>query len=284
MTSRTKDDVESAATRLEQLETELQRSHGEKKELEEQLVVVKVRAVETMQKVDSMECLIEYYEDQLRALDPKFEPVDIASVGQWMKPSRQDGDADSGTEQEQEQESVMSQEKPKAQQIAKGISKMLKKGGILRPSRKKGKHHDAQEQDEFQTTPRDVEETGRRFCRASATPSPQPSPSPRELRDRYSAATPAPGGRSGPSPRPSPQPNEHAGDAAAIAPPPVIRDRSHLAPPGAAAAAAIRGAISDTASPMPSEPDPPLCADGSAAVATVSPARPKKRWEMRRED
>merc|ERR1719203_459993 len=130
-----------------------------------------------MQKVDSMECLIEYYEDQLRALDPKFEPVDLASIGQWMKPCRQDCDMESNYSGTNEQESVISQEKPKAQQIAKGISKMLKKGGILR-SKKKGKHRDSQEIEEFQTTPRDIADPWGRSCRHSATPSPQPTTAP----------------------------------------------------------------------------------------------------------
>lgn len=279
MTTETKDNFESAATRAQTLEAELERSRGEKKLLEEQLVVVKVRAVDTMQKVDSMECLIEYYEDRLRALDPRFEPVDIASVGQWMKPSRQDCDADSNGSGTNEQESVISQEKPRAQQIAKGFSKMWKSAGkSFKSSKKKGsKHDDAQEHDDFQTTPREFDDCGRQLARPSTTPSPQPTSSPRETRQRSQSRR-----RSGlqtPEPSPRPQEDRHfcVGGVAELA--------SVTAPRTAVAAAAIRGAVNDTASPMPSsEPEQSPGADGGGVSQHASPAKPKKRWEMRRED
>lgn len=265
MTTQTKGNVESAAKQAETaakqaetLDAELQSLRSEKKSLEEQLVDVKVRAVDSMQKVDSMECLIEYYEDQLRAMDPKFEPVDIASVGQWMKPSRQDGDGDSLSSGTEEQQSVVSQEKPRAQQIARGFKTFLKKGGIFKPSKKRGsKQLDLHKQDECQTeTPRETEEPCRRQYRPSTTPSPQPSPSPR----RRSAER-----KGGPSPQPSPRPWE-------------------LPPVSARGAAGGAAGDATGASPMPSEPDSALGADAAGAVVSASPPRAKKRWEMRREE
>lgn len=253
MTTQTKGESESAAKQAESLDAELHSLRSQKKSLEDQLVGVKVRAVDSMQKVDSMECLIEYYEDQLRAMDPKFEPVDIASVGQWMKPSRQDCDGDSVSSGTEEQQSVVSQEKPRAQQIARGLKTMLKKGGIFKPSKKRGsKQIDPHKQDECQTeTPRETEEPCRQRYRPSTTPSPQPSPSPRLPTER----------RGGPSPQPSPRPWEL---------PPV----------------SARGAADEAtgASPMPSEPDPALGADAGSSVVSASPPRAKKRWEMRREE
>mmetsp|Transcript_3815 Transcript_3815/g.12158 ORF Transcript_3815/g.12158 Transcript_3815/m.12158 type:complete len:377 (+) Transcript_3815:102-1232(+) len=85
--TRSQQDTGQLAARAEALEAELRREREEKANLEAQLVRTKVRYAETLQRADSLQYLIDYYEDQLRALNPDFEPTDLATVGHLLRPS-----------------------------------------------------------------------------------------------------------------------------------------------------------------------------------------------------
>jgi len=67
---------------------------------EETLVRTKVQHAEVLQKVDSMEVLLQYYVDQLRVFNPHFEPADVAM---WPgRPRHLDSEQDSNTDQRSE--------------------------------------------------------------------------------------------------------------------------------------------------------------------------------------
>jgi len=81
-------DKEALAGRSEKLEIDLTSEKEEKVALEGQLVRFKIKYIETLERVDTLESLIGHYEEQLSALDPSFEPADLEALGQWMPPPR----------------------------------------------------------------------------------------------------------------------------------------------------------------------------------------------------
>jgi hypothetical protein len=87
LTSRSKEDVELLVARSQALEMDLKREREEKAELERQLVRTKIRHAEALQAKDTLECLLDYYEDQLKVLNPNFTPQDRDTLGQWLRPS-----------------------------------------------------------------------------------------------------------------------------------------------------------------------------------------------------
>eukprot|EP00418_Pyrodinium_bahamense_P066390 CAMPEP_0179078176 /NCGR_PEP_ID=MMETSP0796-20121207/34991_1 /TAXON_ID=73915 /ORGANISM="Pyrodinium bahamense, Strain pbaha01" /LENGTH=379 /DNA_ID=CAMNT_0020775471 /DNA_START=32 /DNA_END=1169 /DNA_ORIENTATION=- len=131
---RDREDVSAQVARAEALERELQRERVEKADLEAQLVRVKVRYAESLQRADSLQYLAEYYEGQLRALSPGFEPADLSAVGHLMRPASQALDAvelESDASGATDQPSAMSEEKARSshnrrtsQKVKAGISKM----------------------------------------------------------------------------------------------------------------------------------------------------------------
>eukprot|EP00931_Biecheleriopsis_adriatica_P122346 TRINITY_DN97334_c0_g1_i1.p1 TRINITY_DN97334_c0_g1~~TRINITY_DN97334_c0_g1_i1.p1 ORF type:complete len:354 (+),score=109.70 TRINITY_DN97334_c0_g1_i1:70-1131(+) len=128
LTSRSKEDADSLASRAGAVEAELKRERDEKAELERQLVRTKVRLAETLQSKDTMEAILEYYEDQLKLLNPSFEPQDRDTLGNWLRPQRNSCDNSevesqtSGTTAA-DQQAVIDSEKHKG-----GAKKML--GGL----------------------------------------------------------------------------------------------------------------------------------------------------------
>lgn len=80
------DNAEASPNRAGALQVELQREREAKRCLEDELVKVKVGKFDLDQRIDGMAALIEYYEDELLALNATFEPVDARNVGQWMPP------------------------------------------------------------------------------------------------------------------------------------------------------------------------------------------------------
>lgn len=265
LTSQSKGDVASETARADASEAELKKIREEKAELEAQLVRVKVRSAETLQKVDSMEYLIEYYEDQLRALNPAFEPADLSTIGQWMKPSRLDDcEVESNCSGRDEKQSA-SEQKPHVKEIAKGITKIFK-GGFKGLSKKKHKDHDAKDHDEPQMTPRDVIVTPRQ-------PPASPRPSPRETAPRDAQLAPAP---SPPPPALSARGGSGGSNLGASG--------SEAASPASAAAPSPESALSGAGTAAARGQDASPTSTGGAGSVVSTPARAKRRWELRMED
>eukprot|EP00747_Dinoflagellata_sp_TGD_P212378 gnl/TRDRNA2_/TRDRNA2_85468_c0_seq2.p1 gnl/TRDRNA2_/TRDRNA2_85468_c0~~gnl/TRDRNA2_/TRDRNA2_85468_c0_seq2.p1 ORF type:complete len:363 (+),score=82.14 gnl/TRDRNA2_/TRDRNA2_85468_c0_seq2:46-1089(+) len=82
--ARADEELKVATERTASLEATLKCERDEKSELERQLVGIKMRYAEALQKVDCTELLVSYYEEQLRRFDPSFEPPDMATISQWM--------------------------------------------------------------------------------------------------------------------------------------------------------------------------------------------------------
>eukprot|EP00928_Gymnodinium_smaydae_P032170 TRINITY_DN2336_c1_g1_i1.p1 TRINITY_DN2336_c1_g1~~TRINITY_DN2336_c1_g1_i1.p1 ORF type:complete len:280 (+),score=82.95 TRINITY_DN2336_c1_g1_i1:50-841(+) len=98
---RVQGDAETISSRAETLEAELRREREEKSELESQLVRTKVRFAEAMELADGMEATIVHYEEQLRALDPSFEPKGRITLGQWRRVAARGHEGDSNASSEQ---------------------------------------------------------------------------------------------------------------------------------------------------------------------------------------
>lgn len=137
VTDKSKEDVGSIANRAEAMEIEVQSEREKNRVLEEQLVRTKVRYAETLQKADSMEYLIEHYEGQLRAWNPSFEPTDLATCGQWLRPSQgldnSELNSNASEDKNEHQEAGLSggEDNPKSNKGGKfvktGITKMRQK-------------------------------------------------------------------------------------------------------------------------------------------------------------
>lgn len=122
-TTRTEQDFDVLSTQARSLEEELQHERQEKDSLEEKLVLTKVRHVEALQRADSMEVLISYYEDQLKALDPQFERKDLSTLGMWL-PSR------TTDESEVESNASMSEQAPETPAADEESGARKKKRGL----------------------------------------------------------------------------------------------------------------------------------------------------------
>mmetsp|Transcript_84199 Transcript_84199/g.234839 ORF Transcript_84199/g.234839 Transcript_84199/m.234839 type:complete len:373 (+) Transcript_84199:110-1228(+) len=239
--SKAKDDADSKASRAGVLEDELRRERDEKAELEAKLVKTKVRYAEALQRVDSLEVMIEYYEDQLRAANPAFEPVDLSTLGQWV-PRPADLELESNNSGATEQPSPAVAEQPPTEEHRKSVDegqkgfslkdgihkihKISKMRKIFGGGRHKREREDPEQQVTPQASPRDVTVEQQQH---------QPSPSSLSVNDAEGGSGDNGGGGA-----------PHGG----------------LAPSSEASGAAV---VSPTPSPE----------------ASAASARPRKRWEMR---
>lgn len=133
------DDVEKLAARAATLESQLEREREEKSDLESEFVRVKVRYAETLEKADSMEVVIQYYEDQLRTLNPTFEPVNYRAFGQFLQPARSFDafEVESNPSATTDQQSMDWEEKPRKghHKIKEGLTRMRKMFHHRKPTR-----------------------------------------------------------------------------------------------------------------------------------------------------
>jgi hypothetical protein len=83
--TKAKGDVDNVAARAEALEAEIQKEHETNKRLEELLVRFKMRHVEVLQAVDSLEVITTNYEEQLKAFNPKFATMDREKISLTLK-------------------------------------------------------------------------------------------------------------------------------------------------------------------------------------------------------
>lgn len=95
---RKKEDADSLAARAESLERELNTERAQKTELEEQLVKVKVRYAEALQRADTLEAALEHYEGQLKSYNPSFEPLDLASFGRRLRTQESESETENDSE------------------------------------------------------------------------------------------------------------------------------------------------------------------------------------------
>lgn len=84
---KTTEDLKLLASRKAAIEAELQSEQEERAELEKMLVQTKVGHAASLQLKDSMQYVIEHYEEQLQSLNPNFEPVDPHTLCEFL-PSR----------------------------------------------------------------------------------------------------------------------------------------------------------------------------------------------------
>lgn len=163
LTEEKQDDTAKAGS----MGAEMDALREERADLEQQLVRVKIRSVESLQKADSQEMLIEYYEDQLRALNPHFEPVAPETIGQWIR-NRLDGcDAESNGSREEHKE------ERSAKNIARGFQSLWKGVAGRGKWKKKHRHH----KDDDGVKVRENDEPA--MSPSHHTPAPSPNQSPR---------------------------------------------------------------------------------------------------------
>lgn len=81
-------DMEAMTAKAENLEEVLAQERQEKTRLEQAYVQTKVRYADVLQQKDSMECLISYYEEQLKTYNPAFEKVDVNAARAWLRPAK----------------------------------------------------------------------------------------------------------------------------------------------------------------------------------------------------
>jgi len=81
-------DFQTLAAKADSLEEVLAQEKQDKARLEQAYVQTKVRYANVLQQKDSMECLISYYEDQLKMLNPSFEKVDLNTAVAWLRPMK----------------------------------------------------------------------------------------------------------------------------------------------------------------------------------------------------
>lgn len=88
-------DMDALAAKADSLEDILAQEKRDKQRLEQAYVRTKVQYADVLQQKDSMECLIAYYEDQLKVLNPSFEKVDLNTASAWLRPMRSPDGRDS---------------------------------------------------------------------------------------------------------------------------------------------------------------------------------------------
>jgi len=111
---------------VQELEGELAKDREEKAFLESQLVQNKVRYAEALQRADSLEALIRYYEDRLGTFDPNFEPADLSTIGQWGRslPKESDSEVASNASEQVVEEQEDAQTKKKGLGLKGGLRKV----------------------------------------------------------------------------------------------------------------------------------------------------------------
>jgi len=165
--------------RTQGLEVELQRTRDEKTSIESQLVHAKVRAADTLQRVDSMSVVIEYYEDQLKALNPNFEPVELETMGQFVKPL-------AGRSADREAVVASTSEERPPNSLAKGFQKMLK-GGTSKFFKKRA----ARDAGDVKEAADEATSSGPRLPASSPSGTPLPTPLPTPRNQSFDAGNPA---------------------------------------------------------------------------------------------
>lgn len=124
LSTRTAQDFEDAAAKMRTLEDELHEEQEAKASLEENLVRTKIKHCEALQRADSMEVLIKFYEDQLAAANPHFQRQDLNALGQWMPNKRSQNDSADEVESNASEVEEQAGKKKGVAAVKEGFSKM----------------------------------------------------------------------------------------------------------------------------------------------------------------